>query len=167
MTERSRARALQGTRAGFVSRVVAASVDVLIVFVALLACEGLFAAARFIIGDSPFEFPDLGATANSSLLVVLLIVVLTIAWSGSGRTLGNTLVGLRVVREDGSTVTWLRSAVRAVVVLAFHVVAMGWILVSKKNAGLHDLVCRTTVVYDWHPRQAGEPSAGARSRHDR
>jgi len=164
MTERERARALQGTRAGFVSRVAAASVDVLVVFLGLLAGEGVFAAARFVIGDEPFEYPDLGSTANSSLLVLLLVVVLAIAWSGSGRTLGNQLVGLRVIREDGSRLSWLRSAVRALIVVAFHVVAMGWILVSRKNAGLHDLVCRTTVVYDWHPREAPPATAGAESR---
>jgi hypothetical protein len=32
------------------------------------------------------------------------------------------------------------------------VVSMLWILVSRKNAGIHDLVCRTTVIYDWRPR---------------
>ncbi len=36
------------------------------------------------------------------------------------------------------------------VVLPF--VSMGWILVSRKNAGLHDLAAHTTVIYDWHPR---------------
>jgi uncharacterized RDD family membrane protein YckC len=108
---------------------------------------------RSVLGDADFSFPDLGAVANSGLYLLLLVVVLTLAWSGSGRTIGNNVVGLRVVREDGSTPTWRRSAVRAVVVVAFHVVAMGWILVSRKNAGLHDLLCRTAVVYDWRARQ--------------
>ena len=31
---------------------------------------------------------------------------------------------------------------------------MGWILVSRRNAGIHDLVCRTAVVYDWRARRA-------------
>ena len=162
MTERERARALQGTRAGFVSRVVAATIDVVLVFVVLAIGEGLFAAVRAILGDAEFEFPDLGGVANSGLYLFLLVLVLTLAWSGSGRTVGNSFVGLRVVREDGTTPSWLRSAVRAVVVVAFHVVAMGWILASKKNAGLHDLVCRTAVVYDWRPRERGDgPRVGA------
>ncbi|HEX5587287.1 MAG TPA: RDD family protein [Acidimicrobiia bacterium] len=160
MTGRERAHALQDTRAGFVSRVVAAGVDVVIVFALLLVAEAGFAAVRFAIADQPFEYPKLGSAGNSSLLFVLLVIVLTLAWSSSGRTLGNNLVGLRVVRENGGEVSWRRALARALIVVAFHVVAMGWILVSKKNAGIHDLVCRTTVVYDWRARR--EPAAPAR-----
>jgi uncharacterized RDD family membrane protein YckC len=161
MTGRERAHALQDTRAGFVSRVVAAAVDVMIVFVLLLAGLAGFAAVRYVIADEPFEYPDLGTVANSTLLFVLLVLVLTLAWSSSGRTLGNNLVGLRVVRENGGEVSWRRALARALIVVIFHVVAMGWILVSKKNAGIHDLVCRTTVIYDWRARR--EPMAPARS----
>ena len=153
MTDRARAGALQGTRAGFVSRVTAAVVDVVVVFVALVAAESLYGAARAMLAETSFDLPDLSAVWDSTLYLALLVVVLTIAWSSSGRTVGNGVVGLRVVRDDGSTPSWLRSGVRAVVVVALPVVAMGWILVSRKNAGLHDLVCRTTVVYDWRARQ--------------
>ena len=38
------------------------------------------------------------------------------------------------------------------IVVYIPVISMLWILVSRKNAGLHDLVCRTAVVYDWRPR---------------
>jgi len=167
MTGRDRAQALQDTRAGFVSRVVAAAVDVVIVFTLLLVVEAGFAAVRFVIADQPFEFPDLGTVGNSSLLLVLLVVVLTLAWSSSGRTLGNNLVGLRVVRENGGEVSWARALARALIVVAFHVVAMGWILVSKKNAGIHDLVCRTTVIYDWRARGAHAAPARSESRQAR
>jgi uncharacterized RDD family membrane protein YckC len=43
--------------------------------------------------------------------------------------------------------------------VAFHVIAMGWILVSRKNDGLHDLACRTAVIYDWRARRHQEPTA--------
>ena len=154
MSESDRAHVLQGTRAGFVSRMVAASIDVLLVFSLLFAGQAVFAAVRYAFADEDLTFPDLGTTANSTLFFVLLAVVLTIAWSGSGRTIGNSVVGLRVVRENGDGISWLRALVRAIVVLAFTVVSMGWILVSRKNAGIHDLVCRTTVVYDWRPRRS-------------
>jgi uncharacterized RDD family membrane protein YckC len=158
MTERDRGRTLQRTRAGFVSRVVAAALDVVIVFLLLLAGEAVVGAARFVLTDEPLELPDAGVEASSTLLLVLLVVVLSVAWSGTGRTIGNNVVGLRVVREDGGALSWPRALVRALVVVMFHVVSMGWILVSRKNAGLHDLVCRTAVVYDWSPRRAARPS---------
>ena len=159
MSQRARADALQGTRAGFVSRVTAAVIDVIVVFLALLGGEAMFAAVRAVFGDEPFEFPDVGALESSGLLIGVLVIVLTLTWSGSGRTLGDGIVGLRVVREDGRRLTWARAAVRAVIVVSFHVLAMGWILVSKKNAGIHDLACRTAVVYDWHPRQRHDRAA--------
>jgi uncharacterized RDD family membrane protein YckC len=170
VSSRDRADALQGTRAGFVSRVTAGALDVSIVFLILLAAEAMFAAVRALFGEEPFDFPDVGALENSGMLLALLVAVLTLAWSGSGRTLGDSVVGLRVVREDGGRLTWARALVRAVIVVAFHVLAMGWILVSRKNAGLHDLACHTTVIYDWRARHRREHTpvpAGTETRRTR
>jgi uncharacterized RDD family membrane protein YckC len=155
-----RSVALQGSRAGFVSRVTAAAIDVLIVFLAFLLALAGFAVVKYLLSDDPLEMPDPGAVWSSAGLIVLLIVVLTAAWSGPGRTIGNIAVGLRVVTEKGENLRWFRALVRACVVVLFPVLSMAWILVSKKNAGWHDLVARTTVVYDWRPRaqarRAGE-----------
>jgi uncharacterized RDD family membrane protein YckC len=151
-TERSRARALQGMRAGFVSRVVAAAIDVVIAFVALLAALGAWAVLVYLVTSDPLELPDPGAVWSGASFAVLLVVVLTVAWSGSGRTIGNASVGLRVLTESGNRPTWRRALVRAVIVVGLPVISMLWILVSRKNAGLHDLVARTAVVYDWRPR---------------
>jgi uncharacterized RDD family membrane protein YckC len=164
VSERRRAAALQGTRAGFVSRVVAGAIDVLLVFLLLIGGEAIFAAVRAIFGEEDFEMPTVGAVQSSGLLLVLLVVVLTFAWSGSGRTLGNGVVGLRVLREDGRSPSWRRAFVRAVVVVIFPVVSMLWILVSRKNAGIHDLVCRTAVVYDWRPQQHDDGRSPALAR---
>jgi uncharacterized RDD family membrane protein YckC len=170
VTARERADALQGTRAGFVSRVAAGLLDVGTVFLLLLGFEALYAAALAVFGSGEFDFPHPGAAGNSGLLVALLIVVLTLAWSGSGRTLGDSIVGLRVVRETGDDLSWRRAFVRAVIVVLLPVIAMGWILVSKKNAGLHDLACNTAVVYDWRARGRRERApvpAGSDSRRSR
>jgi uncharacterized RDD family membrane protein YckC len=162
-TERVRAVALQGTRAGFVSRVTAAAVDVMIVFLAFLVALAGWAVVEYLVTDEPLDLPDPGAVATGAGMAALLIVVLTLAWSGSGRTIGNSLVGLRVVTERGHDATWRRALVRAVVVIGLPVISMLWILVSRKNAGLHDLVARTTVIYDWRPRTAhAVPSAESR-----
>ena len=139
-------------RAGFFSRVVAAVVDVLIVFVLLLLALGGYAVVNYLFTDGPLEYPDPGVVWNSVTFSVLLVTVLTLAWSGSGRTLGNAAVGLRVLTESGKRPTWRRALLRAVVVVYVPVICMLWILVSRKNAGLHDLVCRTAVIYDWGAR---------------
>ena len=149
-----RSVALQGTRAGFVSRVTAAVIDVLIVFFSFLVVLFAYSVVVYFLTDDPLDLPDPGAVWSGAAMVVLLIVVLTAAWSGPGRTIGNIAVGLRVVTDKGESLGWFRALVRACVVVGFTVISMGWILVSRKNAGLHDLVARTTVVYDWRPRSS-------------
>jgi uncharacterized RDD family membrane protein YckC len=76
-----------------------------------------------------------------------------------GRTLGKALVGLRVVREDGSPCSFGRALVREVLVkglvlgaasaitggLAFLADAI-WPLIDDRRRALHDLVSGTRVV---------------------
>ena len=144
--------ALQGRRAGFVSRVSAGAIDVLLVFLGFLVVLAGYAVVDYLLTDDPLEMPDPGAVWSGTGMVVLLIAVLTFAWSGPGRTIGDVAVGLRVVTESGSALRWPRALVRAIVVVGLPIPSMAWILVSRKNAGWHDLVCRTTVTYDWRPR---------------
>jgi uncharacterized RDD family membrane protein YckC len=157
-TQSPRAIAMQGLRAGFVSRVAAAGIDVLIVFLAFLVALAGWAVVVYLVTDEPLDLPDPGAVATGAAMLVLLIIVLTFAWSGSGRTIGNSVVGLRVVTQHGNDCSWRRALVRATVVVVLPVVSMLWILVSRKNAGLHDLVCRTTVIYDWRSHSGAAES---------
>jgi uncharacterized RDD family membrane protein YckC len=151
-TEPPRARALEGMRAGFASRVVAAGIDVGLVFAALLAALAAYAVLHYLVTSDPLALPDPGVVWSGAVSTVLLVTVLTVAWSGSGRTLGNAFMGLRVLTESGKRPTWRRALLRAAIVVYIPAISMLWILVSRKNAGLHDLVCRTAVVYDWRPR---------------
>jgi uncharacterized RDD family membrane protein YckC len=167
MTERARAAALQGTRAGLVSRTVAGAIDIGVVFAMYWGALIAIAAVEYVLFEDPFEVPKPGAAAGSTTLLALLIVVFTIAWSGSGRTVGNGVVGLRVVTERGTPPGWARALVRACFLVVLVVPAMLWILVSRKNAGLHDLLCRTAVIYDWRPRREALDPALVQSRQDR
>lgn len=153
MSKRERGAELQGTRAGLVSRTVAGGIDILVVFAVYWGALVSIAAVEYVLFDDPFHVPKPGAALGSTTLLALLIVMFTIAWSGSGRTVGNGVVGLRVVTERGATLGWSRALLRAFVLVVIVVPAMLWVLVSRKNAGLHDLVCHTAVVYDWRPRR--------------
>ncbi len=166
MTERERAAVLQGTRAGLVSRTVAGAIDIGVVFAIYWGALVAIASVEYVLFEDPFEVPKPGAAAGSTTLLVLLVVVFTIAWSGSGRTVGNGIVGLRVVTERGATPGWLRALVRACVLVVLVIPAMLWILVSRKNAGLHDLVCRTAVIYDWRSRREALDPVLVQSRQD-
>src|SRR5206468_2103616 len=86
------------------------------------------------------------------LLGALGVMVLSTAWSGSGRTVGDDVVGLRVVTASGGEVGSSRAFVRAVLVVATGGLVLLTALVSRRNNGIHDWLCRTAVVYDWRPR---------------
>ena len=95
----------------------------------------------YLFTSDPLDLPDPGAVWSSAAFTVLLVAVLTVAWSGSGRTLGNSVHGAARAHRIGDAAQLAAGAARArSIVVYIPVVSMLWILVSRKNAGLHDLV---------------------------
>jgi uncharacterized RDD family membrane protein YckC len=147
-----RIHALQGIRAGFVSRILAYAIDIalLLFFGVLAACfiglmRWIFTSAGFSL-DRPHGWAWL---IGSFLFATLYFDYL---WSTTGRSLGEQFFGLRTVRADGSHVRGWRAFLRGVLYVVFAV-GLLWIVVSKRNSAVQDLVCGTAVVYDWsyHP----------------
>jgi len=98
--------AIELSRAGLGSRVVAAFVDFGVQLVALFA---LFIADGFIGASDP-------AIAVVLVLVELVLVLaaypIVFEWLGHGRTLGKMALGLRVVRDDGGPIGFRQALVR-------------------------------------------------------
>jgi uncharacterized RDD family membrane protein YckC len=152
----TRSRELQGRRAGFVSRVVAGAVDGAVIFgmyVGLLAAVGI---VRFLLTDEKLHIPRPDPLVTFLVIGILAVIVLSTAWSGSGRTIGDDVVGLRVVTATGGDVTSGRAFVRALVVVGTLGLCLLTALVSRRNNGFHDWLCRTAVVYEWRPRLVSE-----------
>ena len=86
------------------------------------------------------------------MLVFFAYVVgyLTITWWIAGRSVGDHLWGVRVVIRDGREVGLARSFVRAVVCAVFPL-GLLWCAVDRDRRSVHDLLLRTSVVYDWLP----------------
>jgi uncharacterized RDD family membrane protein YckC len=122
-----------------------------VVLVALGAAYLGVAAAKFLIAPRRFEWPAPGSLRLGALGWGLLIVYLTVAWSGTGRSVGKQLMGLRVERRDDGRLGLGRAFVRAVLCAAFPI-GLFWSLVSHESASVQDLIVRTKVVYDWRPR---------------
>ncbi len=153
------ARAYQGTPAGIVTRVAANSVDALVVVLAVAGTYAGFVALTFVLDPRGFELPDLSLLVFVVGYLALLVVYLTGAWWVSGRTFGDHLMGIRVVTGTRSRLRLLQAAARAVV-CAFVPIGLVWCAVDRERRALHDLLLRTSVVYDWLPR----PSARGSSR---
>jgi uncharacterized RDD family membrane protein YckC len=144
---------LELTLAGVGSRFTSALVDLLIQVVLLVAFALLFLRGLDSAGGG-----GVGA-ALFAILSFLLFLGYDILFEvyASGRTPGKRLNGLRVVREDGSPVTFLPSAVRNVLRLvdilpSFYLVGITSILTTRRNQRLGDLAAGTLVVRERHAR---------------
>jgi uncharacterized RDD family membrane protein YckC len=149
----STAKAFQGERAGFVSRAIACSIDVLIVFGIVLSTAAVLWMLSFIINPTTPSTADSGSRVPELWFFVLYGYFLnwaywTICWASSGRTIGNLVMGLRVVNRHGKRLGWGAAAVRSLFCTGF---AFGllWVIISRANRSVQDVAMRTSVIYDW------------------
>jgi uncharacterized RDD family membrane protein YckC len=145
--------ALQGCRAGLVSRAVASVVDLGVLAVLVLAVLLFVAAARYVMVGPPFDRPSLPAVLAGPAGFMAGVAYLSYFWAATGRTPGMQLLGLRVVREGGGRLAAPWAVARAALCIVFPI-GLLWVLVSRRNASIQDLVVRTAVVYDWAYRVA-------------
>lgn len=150
----------QGERAGLVSRAVAAGIDVALVFVAVLITVLVIWMLSFIINptDADVATSLQQAAARTDRTPSVLSMVLfgyavnvlywTAFWALSGRTIGNLIMGLRVVNRKGEHPGWVLSFIRALFCTVFPV-GLLWVAISRRNRSIQDLVLRTSVIYDW------------------
>ena len=152
----------QRTRAGIVSRLGADGVDLVVVEVIFALIFLGYAFARFLLTNKPFELPHPPVGVTSTLQLLLLTTYLAWGWASTGRTPGKALLGLRVVTNEGEPLRIPRSIARAALCAVVGPILLAWALVSRRNAGIHDLLLSTAVVYDWVPRTATRSPADGR-----
>jgi uncharacterized RDD family membrane protein YckC len=91
------------------------------------------------------------AAAGAPADVVWLFLYYFISWATVGKTPGMTLIGLRVVRRDGSKLHAGKAAIRTLVFpLSFILFGLGFvgIVVGRERRALQDVAADTIVVYD-------------------
>lgn len=161
---------LRGYYAGFVTRSIAFAIDLLLVVMTqitvllftrlLLDFFGLNQLAQAIFEPTDSTNASLFVTLvrwgfaifGSSLLFAVYVISL---WLLVDKTLGQALLGLRVLRVDGRPLTF-GPALRRVLgyYVSFFALFMGflWILIDDRRQGWHDKIADTVVVYDWEAR---------------
>lgn len=142
------ARSLQGVRAGFVSRFLADLVDWLIVVVGYLGLLAGYAIADHLLTGAPLAAPAPPVWFTIVVPWLTIMIYLTAGWGSTGRTIGKSLMGLRVVTTLGAPLRPGRAFLRAALCDTVPAVLL-WVIVSRKNKGAHDILLRTSVVYDW------------------
>jgi uncharacterized RDD family membrane protein YckC len=142
------ARSLQGTRAGIVSRVIADGIDYLIAFGIYFAILVAWGVAEYLLTGGKLKIPDPPVAVTIIVPWFILIVYLTAGWGSTGRTIGKSIMGLRVVTRKGLRLPTRRAFLRAALCATIPWVIL-WVVISRKNIGLHDILFRSAVVHDW------------------
>jgi uncharacterized RDD family membrane protein YckC len=147
---------LQGHYAGFFTRLIAFVIDIIaIVLVADLIGAGIQFLVTTLSGH-PFHLTEL-PVLPWLLFILWSVIYCTYPVAAAGKTLGMAVVGLRVVRPDGSRVGGRRAFVRFVALpLSFLTLGVGFLLIllRRDHRALQDLIGNTAVVYGWDARAA-------------
>jgi uncharacterized RDD family membrane protein YckC len=167
------ARALQRHRAGFVSRVAADAVDLGVIWAIGLAALLFAGVVRYLLTGPPLRTPVLPTWLSAAAGTIIAVGYLASGWASTGRTVGKQVAGLRVLDRAGRRLPLRRALLRAALCVLFPA-GLLWVLVSRSNASVQDLLVGTAVVYDWSYRSpdesppsgdAGSPSPPPRSEH--
>jgi uncharacterized RDD family membrane protein YckC len=143
-----KARAFQGLRAGVVTRTLAGAVDYLVVVATTLGCYVAVVVLAFLVDPRSFSLPRWTFGQFLLLGLVLMVVYLTASFRITGRTVGDALLGLRVVGRKGQRLRWSVAFLRAGF-CAVVPVGLFWCAVSRENRSIQDVVLRTSVIHDW------------------
>jgi uncharacterized RDD family membrane protein YckC len=160
---------LQGQYSGFVSRAIAYILDTLLISFIILVTYWLFSQllqyfVRIQVGACApvqgFDLIRISCHAASWVLNIFAIgfapIYFLFFWILAGQTIGQSLLGVRVVRLNGRRMTLL-SGIRRLLgyVACFLSLGIGflWVLIDDRRQGWHDKIAGTCVIYTWEARQ--------------
>ncbi len=143
------ARPLQGLRAGVVSRTIAGGIDYAIITAVVFGSYLGIVIVRFLVDPrSAGSLPTVPLAVALVYGFALMVLYLWAAFATTGRTIGDRVMGLRVVGRKGKRMRWTGAFLRAVFCTAFPI-GLFWCAVSRENRSVQDLVLRTSVVHHW------------------
>ncbi len=92
-----------------------------------------------------------GSATFSIIVTGTFLVYCAACWRLLGRTAGQALFGLRVVRTDGRALKAPACVLRALCYLLSVIMLLGfvWIIFDSRRQGFHDKIARSVVIYDW------------------
>jgi uncharacterized RDD family membrane protein YckC len=158
----------QGNYAGPVSRLLAYGADLLAITTSFAASLALLEFA--ITAATPWH---LNLNKHGLVIAGQLIwaaIYFASSWIAFARSPGMTLLGLRIVRADGSPLDRRRALIRLVAFpLGFLTLGIGFlgIVVGRTHQAIYDRIAATAVIYDWDAEAAklrDLASRGARRR---
>jgi uncharacterized RDD family membrane protein YckC len=144
------ARAFQGRPAGIVSRLVANVVDAAVVVGILLAGYLGINGLLFFLDPRGFDFQEPVPLWTLTAAFTVAGFYFAISWAWLARSIGDHVMGLRVVGRQGRRIRPLVALLRAAFCVVFPI-GLFWCVINPRSASVQDIVLRTSVVYDWMP----------------
>jgi uncharacterized RDD family membrane protein YckC len=144
------ARPYQGRRAGVVTRLTAAALDLVVVILILGLSYAVVSGFLFLLHPYSFRFPSGIGWSIPVVGFVVAVPYLALCWRTIGRTYGAAVFGLRVVNNQGRKLRLVGALLRAIACVVFPV-GLLWVAVSPANRSIQDVLLRTSVIYDWLP----------------
>jgi uncharacterized RDD family membrane protein YckC len=147
---------LQGHYAGFASRFAAYAADIGASTVAFMLFLAATSFAVSVLTGKSINWSRNDVWAGIAY-VAWLFIYFAYSWAASGKTLGMALLGVRVVRADGSDADGRTAVVRTVALpLSFLLLGLGFIgiFLGRQRRALHDVIAGTVVIYSWDARAA-------------
>ena len=156
LTHASRAVSAQGQYAGSASRFASYLIDLVASTVIYWVALQLVSFVVQIVTGSPISLHR----NNIAVLIIYIawqFIYFGFQWAGDGSTWGEALLGVQVVRADGTRLHAWQGWVRSLAFpLGFLTLGLGFlgILVQREHRALYDLIAGTAVVYAWDARAA-------------
>jgi uncharacterized RDD family membrane protein YckC len=146
----------QGQYAGSASRFAAYLIDLIASTVLYLLALAIISFVVQIVTGSPVSWH------RNNIVVAIIYVAwqflyFGFQWAADGSTWGMALLGVQVVRADGTRLHSRQGWVRSLTFpLGFLTLGLGFlgILVQREHRALYDLIAGTAVVYAWDARAA-------------
>ena len=153
---------VEGHYAGLFSRLGAFVIDVFTLVILFSLAGSVIEYLVDAVSGDHFHFSQI-PILSVVLLVVSSFIYCAYPLAMSGRTFGMTILGLRVVRKDGTGLDGKHAILRMLAFpLSFILLGIGFlmILIRGDRSGLHDVVADTSVVYAWNSSPGRNRSLG-------
>ena len=158
---------VEGQYAGGVTRAMAWTIDQIILVVTVALTSWLVVTSFGLFGIQVDNCPAVANSLSGYVcygtriglgLFALFIapVYMVFFWTVSGQTIGDAVLGIRVVRKDGKPMSVPRGIRRFLgYILCFFTLGIGFalMLVDNQRQGLHDTIAGTVVIYAWRGQQ--------------
>jgi uncharacterized RDD family membrane protein YckC len=147
---------LDSAYGGLVTRTLAGAIDAAIINVVAL---GVAAVVALVLSIFPVghDTKALLAVVGGALFAIWAIAYFVTLWTGSGQTVGDRMMRIRVVRTDGTPLRTARALLRLAGAVLGLILFLGYIpiLLTDRRRAFHDWLADTVVTVV--PETVGSP----------